>query len=80
MGAPDILSRMLRRLHEGKLEVEIGRIDRFGSSIERGAVATAAFVIGLAPILAESGPRLWASPPSPCSAASPPWPASPGCW
>ncbi|MGL4967940.1 MAG: hypothetical protein ACRC67_42380 [Inquilinus sp.] len=36
-------------------------MDRFGRSIERGAariaIVTAAFVVGLAPILAETGPR-----------------------
>ena len=66
--APGILRRVLRRLEKGKLEIEIGRMDRFGRSIERGAariavaIVTAAFVVGLAPILAESGPRLWGIP------------------
>jgi len=68
--APGILRRVLRRLEKGrvKLEVEIGRMDRFGRSIERGAariavaIVTAAFVVGLAPILAESSPRLFGIP------------------
>lgn len=68
--APGILRRVLRRLEKGrvKLEVEIGRMDRFGHSIERGAariavaIVTAAFVVGLAPILAETGPRLFGIP------------------
>jgi ubiquinone biosynthesis protein len=64
--APGILRRVLRRLEKGRIkaEIEIGRIDRFGRSIERGAtriaiaIVTAAFVVGLAPILADAGPRL----------------------
>ncbi|MGK9171229.1 ubiquinone biosynthesis protein UbiB [Inquilinus limosus] len=68
--APGILRRVLRRLEKGRvrLEVEIGRMDRFGRSIERGAariavaIVTAAFVVGLAPILAETGPRLFGIP------------------
>jgi ubiquinone biosynthesis protein len=68
--APGILRRVLRRLEKGsiKAQIEIGRIDRFGRSIERGAtriaiaIVTAAFVVGLAPILADAGPRLLGIP------------------